>query len=117
MINWWFFGLDVFSDIDLSVVPTISTTDAVNSSAFGITNSISNVVVKNDLKILPIPKHNKYNYHLIYEVEFETTINVGPAKYLCFIDAHTGELLMRKKILFCTKRIHVLSLHQLLLYM
>ena len=93
------FGLDVFSDIDLSVLPTISTTDAINSAAFGITNSISNVVVKNDLKILPIPKHNKYNYHLIYEVEFETTINVGPAKYLCFIDAHTGELLMRKNII------------------
>ncbi len=90
------FGLDVFSDIDLSVLPAISTTDALNSAVFGITNAIRNVVVKNDLKILPIPKHNKYNYHLIYEVEFETTINVGPAKYLCFVDAHTGELLMRK---------------------
>ena len=51
---------------------------------------------KTDLKILPIPEHNKYTYHLIYEIEFETNISVGPAKYLCFVDANSGELLMRK---------------------
>ncbi|MEC9208978.1 MAG: hypothetical protein VX762_00965 [Bacteroidota bacterium] len=93
------FGLDIFSDIDLSVLPTISRTDAINSATFGIANTINNAIVKTYLKVLPIPKNNKYNYHLFYEVEFETTINVGPAKYLCFVDAHTGELLMRKNII------------------
>ena len=84
------FGLDVFSDINLSILPTISENDAISSA-----------IVKEDLKILPIPEHNKYTYHLIYEVEFETTISAGPAKYLCFVDANTGELLMRKNtILF-----------------
>ena len=90
------FGLDVFSDINLSILPTISENDAISSATFGIANSITNAIVKKDLKILPIPEHNKYTYNLIYEVEFETTISVGPAKYLCFVDANTGELLMRK---------------------
>ena len=95
------FGLDVFSDINLSILPTISENDAISSATFGIANSITNAIVKTDLKILPIPEHHKYTYHLIYEVEFETTIGVGPAKYLCFVDANTGELLMRKNtILF-----------------
>ena len=90
------FGLDVFSDINLSLLPTISENDAISSAIFGITNAITNTAVKQALKVLPIPEHNKYTYHLIYEVEFETTIGVGPAKYLCFVDANTGELLMRK---------------------
>lgn len=90
------FGLDVFSDINLSILPTISENDAINSATFGIANTFTNAIVKTDLKILPIPEHNKYTYHLIYEVEFETAISVGPAKYFCFVDANTGELLMRK---------------------
>ncbi len=90
------FGLDVFSDINLSILPTISEQNAISSATSNIANSISNAFVKSDLKILPIPENNKYVYHLIYEVEFETTIPVGPAKYLCFVDANTGELLMRK---------------------
>ena len=90
------FGLDVFSDINLSIVPTISANDAISSAVFGITNSIANTVVKSALKILPIPTDNKYVYHLVYEVEFETKNNIGPAKYLCYVDANTGVLLMRK---------------------
>ncbi len=97
------FGLDVFSDINLSTLPTISESNAVSSAISGIANSINKVEVKQALKILPIPKNNKYNYHLIYQVEFETINNIGPAKYLCFVDANTGELLMRKNtILFET---------------
>jgi len=90
------FGLDVFSDINLGVLPSISENDAISNATYGIANTISNVTVKTDLKILPVPEHNKYTYHLIYEVEFETTISVGPAKYLCFVDANSGKLLMRK---------------------
>ncbi|HIE73249.1 MAG TPA: hypothetical protein EYQ06_03075, partial [Flavobacteriales bacterium] len=90
------FGLDVFSDINLSILPTISENDAISNATFGIANAFTNAIVKTDLKILPVPEHNKYTYRLIYEVEFETTISVGPAKYLCLVDANTGELLMRK---------------------
>ena len=48
-----------------------------------------------NLKILPIPSNNKYDFHLVYEVFIETTNSLGPAKYLCYVDANTGELLMR----------------------
>jgi len=97
------FGLDVFSDINLSTLPTISESNAISSAISGIANSISKVEVKQALKILPIPKYSKYNFHLVFQVEFETKNNIGPAKYLCFVDANTGELLMRKNtILFET---------------
>ena len=59
------FGLDVFSDINLSILPTISENDAISSAIFGITNAITNTAVKQALKVLPIPEHNKYTYHLI----------------------------------------------------
>ena len=44
------FGLDVFSDINLSILPTISENDAISSATFGIANSITNAIVKTDLK-------------------------------------------------------------------
>lgn len=98
------FGLDVFSDIDISIIPTILEINAVNSATHGISNAINNINVSDKLKILPIPGNKEYNYHLIYEVEFETNISVGPAQYLCYVDANTGELLMRKnKILYEAK--------------
>ncbi len=98
------FGLDVFSDIDISIIPTILEINAVNSATHGISNTINNINVSDKLKILPIPGNKEYNYHLIYEVEFETNISVGPAQYLCYVDANTGELLMRKnKILYEAK--------------
>ena len=90
------FGLDVFSDINLSTIPSISANNAISSATLGISSSISNINLNSELKILPVPEYNKYTYHLIYEVEFETKISIGPAKYLCFIDANSGELLMRK---------------------
>ena len=50
--------------INLSILPTISENDAISSATFGIANSITNAIVKTDLKILPIPEHHKYTYHL-----------------------------------------------------
>ena len=50
-------------------------------------NSILKQDVMDVLKILPIPSNNKYDFHLVYEVFIETTNNLGPAKYLCYVDA------------------------------
>ena len=52
--------------------------------------------VKDDLKVLANPKYRKYEYHLVFEISFSTRILEGPANYICYVDAHTGELLMRK---------------------
>jgi Zn-dependent metalloprotease len=90
------FGLDVFNDINIGTTPTLSQQSAITSATSNITNPIFDIIVKDDLKVLANPKYRKYNYHLVYEIFFSTTISEGPANYICYVDANTGELLMRK---------------------
>jgi hypothetical protein len=90
------FGLDIFNDINLSVTPTIDAQSAINSATSNITNTIFDIEVKDDLKVLANPKYREYNFHLVYEISFSTRISEGPANYICYVDAHNGELLMRK---------------------
>lgn len=90
------FGLDVFNDINISVTPVLNEQGAINGATSNITTSITDVLVSNDLKILAIPTYRKYDYRLVYEVTFSTRIAEGPANYICYVDANTGELLMRK---------------------
>lgn len=90
------FGLDVYNDIDISINPSITSQEAIESAKSLISNPIANIIVQNELKVLAIKKYKKYDYRLIYQVNFSTNINEGPANYICYIDAHNGELLMRK---------------------
>ena len=90
------FGLDIFNDINISVVPTINEQSAIASATSNISASISDIIVNENLKVLANPKYRKYEYNLVYVVKFKTRIEAGPAHYICYIDAHTGELLMRK---------------------
>ena len=90
------FGLDVFNDINMSTTPTLNLQSAIASATSNISNVISDVVVKDDLKFLANPKYRKYEYHLVYEISFSTKIKEGPANYICYVDANNGDLLMRK---------------------
>jgi len=90
------FGLDVFNDINISSIPSISLENAISAAASGITHIITTSSAESTLKILPIPDYRKYNYHLVYIVHINTNIEQGPANYICYVDAHNGELLMRK---------------------
>ena len=90
------FGLDIFTDIDLNVNPSIDENSAISSAINEIDNAITDLTVENNLKVLAIPKYRKYSYHLVYLIKFSTRIEEGPANYNCYVDAHTGELLMRK---------------------
>tara|TARA_B100001758_G_C18416520_1_gene620348 strand:- start:5242 stop:8124 length:2883 start_codon:yes stop_codon:yes gene_type:complete len=90
------FGLDLFNDINISTIPTINQQYAIASATKNITNAISNIIVEEELKVLANPKYRSYKYHLIYKVSFSTTMVEGPANYICYVDANTGELLMRK---------------------
>ncbi|MDC0028891.1 hypothetical protein OAJ32_00105 [bacterium] len=89
------FGLDVFSDISLDVIPTISESMAIESASENIISSITKKSVEDDLKILPIPYNGKYNFHLVYVVRVSTQLSHGPANYICYVDANNGDLLMR----------------------
>lgn len=90
------FGLDIFNDINISIVPTINEPSAIASATSNISASISDIIVNENLKILANPKYRKHEYNLVYVVKFKTRIDEGPAHYICYVDAHTGELLMRK---------------------
>ena len=90
------FGLDVFTDINLSVNPLISSSDALLFASSDLPFVISESNVEENLKILPVPESGKYTYHLVYVVNVKTTNHIGPAHYMCYVDANTGNLLMRK---------------------
>ena len=92
------FGMDVFNDINVAINPTIEINEAISSATFNIPNLVTNISVEDDLKILAVPVYRDYEYHLIYQLSFSTTIEHGPAKYLCYVDANTGQLLMRKNM-------------------
>ncbi len=90
------FGLDIFNDINISVVPTINEQSAIAGATSNISASISDIIVNENLKVLANPKYRKHEYNLVYVVKFKNRIDEGPAHYICYVDAHTGELLMRK---------------------
>jgi hypothetical protein len=90
------FGLDVFNDINISTIPSITSQEAIESAKLLISNPITNIIVQNKLKVLAIKNLKKYDYRLIYQVSFSTNISEGPANYICYVDANNGELLMRK---------------------
>ena len=94
------FGLDVFSDISISTNASITENDAIQSASQNITSPTFNTSVEDNLKILPIPKNGKYNYHLVYSVRVSTKLTHGPANYICYVDANSGELLMRINSVF-----------------
>lgn len=89
------FGLDIFSDISLDVIPTISESMAIESASENILSSITKKSVEDNLKILPIPFNGKYDFHLVYVVRVSTQLSHGPANYICYVDANNGDLLMR----------------------
>ncbi len=92
------FGLDLFNEINLDVNPILDINEVINSATSNILNPITNIIVEDELKILAVPVYRDYKHHLIYQATFSTTIDHGPANYLCYVDAHTGQLLMRKNM-------------------
>ena len=90
------FGLDVYSDINISVVPTISSEQAIISACNNLSFPIISSEIEDNLKVLPIPFEGKYLYKLVFLINVKTSIAEGPANYLCYVDANSGELLMRK---------------------
>ena len=90
------FGLDIYNDINIDINPIINENTAITAAQQQINQPITDVSVQEKLMILPIPNNGKYEYHLVYVVKFKTKIEMGPAHYLCYVDAHDATLLMRK---------------------
>ena len=90
------FGLDIYNDIDISSIATISEVTAMTAAQQNINYQVTDLHIQKELKVLPVPKNGKLKYHLVYTVKFKTRIAEGPAHYICYVDANDGTLLMRK---------------------
>ena len=91
------FGVDVYDDISISIIPELSIATAENLAGKGLGGSISLSKAEAALLILPIPGNNKNNYKLVYEVMVsgfgEDKI---PFRYRTLLDAVDGKVLYRQ---------------------
>lgn len=96
VIQW---AADVYDDIDVSLTPSMSITDAASAAQNGLWETVTGVTVTPDLKILPIPNPDfrENTYKLVYEVWVEGEDAFGiPSRYCTFVDAENGEVLYRQ---------------------
>jgi len=90
------FGLDVYPDIKVNTTPTISSSEIVSHAQVGLSGSIINADVAEDLGVLAMPQGTTLSYHLVYEVMVETMEeNELPGRYFTLVDAHDGKVLYR----------------------
>jgi Zn-dependent metalloprotease len=91
------FGCDAYTDISISTMPVISSSDAVTFAKGGILDPVTSTSVNSDLFILPVPEFKKNIYKLVYQVTIETKDASGvPANYYTLVDAENGEVLYRE---------------------
>lgn len=90
------FGLHCFSDIQIGIQPAIDGFAAKHAAEAGV-YGVSKSTLGSELKILPIPGNQNYQYRLVYEVTVENkdAENV-PGKYYTLVDAISGEILYRE---------------------
>lgn len=91
------FGLDVHNNINLGTTPSLSEVAAIASATAGLNLNITSTTVNPALKILPVPAHHSYVYHLVYEI----TVDARDAEnfrsiYYTLVDAITGEIMYRQ---------------------
>ncbi|MBK6542677.1 MAG: hypothetical protein IPG10_15630 [Flavobacteriales bacterium] len=89
------FGLDAYASIGISLNPAQGDAASIASASAGLTN-IGSVVVSPQLRVLPVPLYRGVEHHLVRVVEVATTENGTPARWECWVDANTGQLLYRQ---------------------
>lgn len=91
------FGADVFNQIQLTTQAQITANTAAQQATADLSH-IERVETANRLKVLAIPGARNYDFRLVYEVIAEghdAHQKEMPTRYVCLVDAHSGELLSR----------------------
>lgn len=92
------FGLDVFNDINLSTVPTISESQAKTLAQRDLEN-ITAVHAELRLKVLAIPGEQAYSFRLVRTIFVEAIDHDRvPENWEVLVDAHNGQLLSRRNL-------------------
>ena len=90
--NVMMFGSDFHPDINVNSTPTLAwpAARAAASREIKVTEWHS---VEPALYILPIENGERFDYHLAYRCEFSA--DAPPARWVSYVDAHSGEILWR----------------------
>lgn len=81
----------------LSVAPTLTTETIKPYVIKNLKGNYNEVIVQNDLKILPIPNAQNFDYKLVYTAFAKgKDAENKPANYFTLVDAHTGEVYYRQ---------------------
>jgi hypothetical protein len=89
------FGMDIHPKIALKDGDLISL-EAAKQEAQKDLHDVISVEGQEELYILPIPDHRKYDYRRVYKIYVHTEeANELPGNYETYVDANTGELLYR----------------------
>ncbi len=89
-------GSECYSGIDVSPIPSLSLMDAQDIAAVDLPFNERTDTIEEDgqLLVLPVPlDETNVEYHLVWRVRIHTESPLG--KWLCHVDAHTGEILWR----------------------
>jgi len=93
------FAFGVHPDIKLENKPVIGLQQARLAALQGISTSIEIIRSTGEISILPVPNVNSFEYRKIYTVTVSTRNSKNiPQRYLTYIDALTGKILMRKNL-------------------
>jgi hypothetical protein len=98
------FAFGVHPNIELDNKTAVGEQQARLAAQNGISTSIDAVESSNEVFILPIPKTDSFEYRKVYSVTVSThnSQNV-PQKYLTYVDAISGAILMRKNLVSHSK--------------
>ena len=93
------FAFGVHPDIQLEDKPVVGLQQARLAALQGITSTIEIIRSTGEISILPVPKASSFEYRKIYIVTVSTRNSQNvPQRYLTYIDAITGKILMRKNL-------------------
>jgi hypothetical protein len=89
------FGLDVYAEIGTLATPLATEGQMIASASAGLSD-ITGATVLGAERILPVPVQHAVEHHLVREVEVTTNTRSLPGRWMCFVDAVSGELLYRQ---------------------
>ena len=93
------FAYGVHPNIQLEDKPVIGLQQARLAALKGITTTIEIIRSSDDISILPVPKSNSFDYRKIYTITVSTRNSQNiPQRYLTYVDAISGDILMRKNL-------------------
>lgn len=95
------FGANVYNNINVSTIPSIPSTNIGAYAMENLTGTIEDVIVKDELFILPIQSSEiKNTFKLVYEVNVNTRNENLPSEFYTLVDANTGEILYRQDMVW-----------------